>query len=223
MRSRLLAVAVGHQRAHEGDRVLGLLGRGHQPGADGPDRLIGDDDVAQARAVELLEALLHLVAQLALGVAGLALVLGLADAEDRLQAGVERGRDLLRQRAVGLVVVLAALGVAEHDAVDVELGEHRRRDLAREGAGGRLVHVLRVDLDARAARGVDDGLQVGERHADGDVDAVCGRDAREQGLDEGLRLGDRLVHLPVAGDERRAGHLGQHLHSGKRLALDELE
>ena len=88
----LLAVAVGHQRAHEGDRVLGLLGRGHEPGADGPDRLVGDDDVAQARAVELLEALLHLVAQLALGVAGLALVLGLADAEDRLQAGVERGR-----------------------------------------------------------------------------------------------------------------------------------
>ena len=45
----------------------------------------------------------------------------------------------------------------------------------------RLVHVLRVDLDARAARRVDDGLQVGERHADGDVDAVRGRDARAAG------------------------------------------
>jgi len=87
--------AVGHEGAHEGDRLLGLLGRGHEPGADGPDRFVGDDHVTQARAVELLEPLLDLVAQLALGVAGLTLVLGLADAEDRLQARVERGGDLL--------------------------------------------------------------------------------------------------------------------------------
>ena len=67
-------------------------------------------------------ALLDLVAQLALGVAALALLLGLADAEDRDQARLERPRDLLLQRPVGLVEVLAALGVAEDHAVDVDLG-----------------------------------------------------------------------------------------------------
>src|SRR3712207_8878904 len=57
-----------------------------------------------------------------------ALLLGLADAEDRPEVRLERGDDLGLQRAVGLVEVLPALGVAEDDAVDVELGEHRRRD-----------------------------------------------------------------------------------------------
>ena len=50
------------------------------------------------------------------------------------------------ERAVGLVEVLAALGVAEDRAVDVDLHEHRRRDLAGERALVGLVHVLRVDL-----------------------------------------------------------------------------
>jgi hypothetical protein len=57
------------------------------------------------------------VAQLALRVAGLALLLGLADAQHRLEAGVERGRQLLLERAIGLVEVLASLGVAEQSAV----------------------------------------------------------------------------------------------------------
>ena len=51
----------------------------------------------------------------------LALLLGLAHAQDRLQPGVERRRDLLLERAVGLAEVLAALGVPEHHAVDAEL------------------------------------------------------------------------------------------------------
>ena len=67
------------------------------------------------------------------------------------------------------------------------------------------MHVLREDLDARAAGRVDHRLQREERRADRDVDAVGGRDARQQRLDELLGLGDRLVHLPVARDQRRAG------------------
>ena len=43
----LLAVAVGDQRADERDRVLGLLGCRRQPGADRPDRLVGDRDRAE--------------------------------------------------------------------------------------------------------------------------------------------------------------------------------
>ena len=92
---------------------------------------------------------LQLALQHRLGLVGVARLLALADAEDRLEAGGERRRHLARQRLVGLAEVLAALGVAEDDRVDVELDQHRRRDLAGEGARVLLVHVLRGDLARR--------------------------------------------------------------------------
>ena len=61
------------------------------------------------------------MAELALGVAALALLLGLAHAEDRDEPGLQRPRDLLLQRAVGLAEVLAALGVTEDHALHVDL------------------------------------------------------------------------------------------------------
>jgi hypothetical protein len=152
------------------------------------------------------EPLLDLVAELALRVAALALLLGLADAEDDLEPRGQRGRDLLGQRLVGLAEQLAPLGVPEDDAVDVELDEHARGDLPRVGALLGPVHVLRVDLDAGAARGVDHRRERRVGHAERDVHAVGGAHPGQQPLDERLGLVDRLVHLPVAGDERRAGH-----------------
>ena len=187
------------ERTHEGDRLLRLLRRRAAARADRPDRLVGHDDLGQPLDRDLLEPLLDLVAQLALGVAALALLLGLADAQDRRQAGLERRRHLERQRAVGLAEQLAPLGVPEHDAVDVDLGQHLRRHLAGERALVGLVHGLRVDLDARAARGVDQRLQREERSADRDVDAVGARDLRQQRLDEllGLAIVLYIFQLPA--------------------------
>ena len=94
---------------------------------------------------------------------------GLADAEDRHEPGVQRLRHLLLQRLVGLVVVLPALGVPEHDAVDVDLREHRGRDLAGERARLCLVHRLRVDCrPASRARSRRAASQREERRADDD-------------------------------------------------------
>ena len=87
-----LLVEALDERAHERDGLLGLLGGRAAAGADRPDRLVGDDDLGQALERDLLEPLLDLVAQLALGVAALALVLGLADAQDRRQPRLERRR-----------------------------------------------------------------------------------------------------------------------------------
>ena len=50
--------------ADEGACLLGLLGRRRSTGADRPDRLVGDDDVAKALGRHLLQILLDLVAQL---------------------------------------------------------------------------------------------------------------------------------------------------------------
>ena len=69
------------------------------------------------------------------------------------------------------------------------------------------MHGLGVDPDLRAARGVDERLEREERRADDDLHAVDRGDPRQQRLDVLLALGDRLVHLPVAGDERGPAHV----------------
>ena len=70
-------------RANEGDRLLRLLGRRHLPAADRPDRLVGDHDVGEASVGHVLERLLNLIPESSLGLVGVALLLALADAEDR--------------------------------------------------------------------------------------------------------------------------------------------
>ena len=110
------------RRAAERHRLLRLLGRGRDAGADGPDGLVGDGDVGQLGGVDLGEVGVELAAHLALRLAGLALLERLAAAEDGPQAGVERRADLLGQVGVVLVVVLPALGVAEDHVGHAELG-----------------------------------------------------------------------------------------------------
>jgi hypothetical protein len=112
--------------------------------------------------------------------------------------------------------------VPEHDAVDVDLVEHRRGDLAGVRAVRRLVHVLGEDLEVLARRRLHGRLERGERDAHRDVHVVRRVEQGQERLDERLRLADRLVHLPVAGDEALAAHR-EHLDAGERLALDELE
>src|SRR5689334_2554317 len=72
------------------------------------------------------------------------------------------------------------------------------------------MHVLGVYLHARAASRVDHRPEREERRADADVDALDRRHPRQQRLDELLGLGDRLVHLPVPGYERRARRIRAH-------------
>ena len=118
------------------------------------------------------------------------------------QARRQRGGHLVRQRLVGLGEQLAPLGVAEHHAVDIQLGQHRRRHLAGEGARLRVMHVW-ANTCTRDPRRVDHRSQRRERRADSDVDAVGRRYPRQQRLDELLGLRDRLMHLPVARHQRR--------------------
>ena len=72
---------------------------------------------ASSSSATLESAASDLAAEDAVGLVPLALVLALADAEDRQQSGGERHRHLPRQRLVGLAEELAPLGVTEHDTV----------------------------------------------------------------------------------------------------------
>ena len=208
VRCGLLARAVGDQRADERDRLLGLLGRRHPPGADRPDRLVRDHDLAEllgrrrlARSSWTWWRSLRSVSP------RLALLLGLAHAQDRHQAGRERRRDLQRERPVGLAEQLAALGVAEDHAVDAELDQHRRRDLAGEGALGRR-GACSARTPARASRASSrpspaapvNGGQIATSTPLGASRPAAAAPAMNSSASA---IG--LVHLPVARDQRRRG------------------
>src|SRR5581483_979066 len=167
------------ERLDERVRRLGQLRRRGPAGADRPDGLVGDDEPL----VGLEDG--DLAAEHVLGLVRLALLERLADAGDDVEAGLERGGGAPRHAVVGLPEQLPPLGVADERAGDAELEEHRRRDLAGEGAFRLPVDVLRV----RRQAGVDAVPEPREGRADDRVEAG-----------ERPRVGP-VEHLPVAGDD----------------------
>jgi hypothetical protein len=134
----------------------------------------------------------------------------LADADDRGDAVPERRRRLGGHQRVVLVVVRAALRVADHGERTAQLGQERPADLAGVGAGVVLADVLRAVGQPQPVT-VDQRLhaaQVGERRDHRDVDLV--EVLVRQGERDLLHQGDGLevveVHLPVARDERLTAH-----------------
>jgi hypothetical protein len=92
----------------------GHFGRGGFAGADGPDGLVGDDDASERQLRrDAGEGAGELGEQHGGGLAGFALGEDFADADDGDDAVLERGVELLVDDFVGLVEVLAALGVAD--------------------------------------------------------------------------------------------------------------
>ena len=112
--------------------------------------------------------------------------------------------DLLVDGDVGLVVVLAALGVANDDVLHAHLLEHLGGDLAGVGAGGLIVAVLGADGHPAVLEEADGGGDVHKGHAEYHVAPLAlGQDGLEL-LGVGLGLGEGLIHFPVAGNDRLA-------------------
>ncbi len=183
-------------RVHGGD----VGGRGGAPGADRPDRLVGDHRVGRRKPVGQRAA--QLPADDGLGPAGLALGQRLADADDRDQAGTMRRGRFRRDRRIALPMVGAPLGMADDDVgrahVRQHLGRHVAGMRARDGDGA----VLPADRDAGAERELRGPVDQGRGRADEDVDAPAQRRV-ETGRDrtELAERGLRAVHLPVSGDQ----------------------
>ena len=91
-RRRLLADHVGDGGTDDGDCLLGVVGGGGAAGADGPDRLVGNDQAGDLVATEAGQGAADLALDDLGGAAGLALGQDLADADDRAHAGAEVGR-----------------------------------------------------------------------------------------------------------------------------------
>src|SRR6185436_15320833 len=88
------AAAYSKGVADEGAGFLSLLWGRRTPGADRPDRLVGDHDLRDCAPIDIGKVSLELALEDCLGLAGVACLLALADAEDRLQSGGQRRRHL---------------------------------------------------------------------------------------------------------------------------------
>ena len=226
--------------ADVGADLAGLFGGGGLAGADGPDGLIGDDHAAHLVLGQAGQGGLHLIGDQLLGDAQLPLTQALAHADDGLQAGLQGGLDLLVDGEVGLVVVLAALGVADDDVLGAHVLEHLGGDLAGIGAGGLVVAGLAADGHPGVPESLDGAVHIDAGDAQYDLAPLVAAQVGLDGLGKGLGLGEGLVHLPVAGDDRLAVfqiHSGsdsfvrlyrflrveQAGHAGQLLALHELQ
>ena len=143
-----LVTNVGHEPLADGGvNLLGLLDGGDLAGADGPDGLVGDDDVlpvANLGGDSSKLALDHLDS-----LARLALLERLAAAPDDADATLGSNLSLVGDDLVRLPEDGPALRVAEDGPVDATVLELGDADLAGEGAVGLVKDVLGGNLDAR--------------------------------------------------------------------------
>lgn len=126
--------------------LLSLLSGGDLAGANGPDGLVGNDDLApvgdlRAEGLELLADDLD-------GLASLTLLEGLTAAPDDADAVLGSVLGLRGDNLVRLPQDGAALGVAKDGPVDVAVLELGDGDLAGESAIGFVENVLGGNLEA---------------------------------------------------------------------------
>ena len=146
--------------------VLGLLGGGDLAGANSPDGLVGNDNLAPVGDVGLEG--LELLADDLNGLAGLTLLEAFAAAPDDAEAVLSGVLGLEGDGLVRLLENGAALRVAQDGPVDASVLELRDRDLAGEGTVGLVEDVLGGDLDV-LGQGLADELEVEVRGGDDDL------------------------------------------------------
>src|SRR5262245_20998035 len=205
------AVEVPHHAADDGDGGVRVVGRGVATGADRPDRFVRDDAPLGRRSLDPVEGGPRLRLDARVGAARLALLERLADADDRRHLVLQDRLDLQVHDLVGVAEELPALRVPDDDVGDVQLRQHRRRDLAGERALLLEVAVLRSEKDPELVA-LDDRLeraQVGEGRRDDDVArlVVVGVEPVRQLLHDLDRDQVVVVHLPVRRDDRLAARV----------------
>ena len=125
--------------------LLGLLSGGNLAGANGPDGLVGNDNLGPVADLGLEG--LELLADDLDGLARLALLEGLTAAPDDADAVVGGVLGLGGDELVGLLEDGAALGVAQDGPVDLAVDELGDGQLAGEGTVGLVVDVLGGDAN----------------------------------------------------------------------------
>lgn len=152
--------------------LLRLRGGSDLAGANSPDRLVGNDHAGPLLSSDSLSDGTELCGDDGDGLALLALLEGLAAAEDDADALVEGVLGLGGDEFVGLLEDDTALGVADQGPADVGVLELGGGDLAGEGALVLVVDVLGSDLDLLAELGACE-KEVDGRRGDDDLCGVA--------------------------------------------------
>lgn len=160
--------------------LLGLLSGGDLAGANGPDRLVRDDDLTPVGDLRLES--LELGADDLDGLAGLALLEGLAAAPDDAGAVLSGVLRLGSDGSVGLVQNGAALRVAKDGPGNLVVLELLDGDLTGEGAVGLVVDVLGGDLETLAKILTDEEKVQGRRSNDNLWEKDLVRNTRQAGM-----------------------------------------
>jgi hypothetical protein len=176
--------------------------RRHSPGANRPDRLVSDGNLRRS-ALAAGQRAVELGGDHRFGLTGIALCLGLSHADNCPDSGSERCLGLGFDQGVALTMHGAAFGMANNRKPGAGIGQHRRGDVAGEGAGGLGVAILAANRGS--FEGFGQGLDQGERRRDPDLNPGMARRAaiNRAGLGQ-HRAGS--VHFPVADDIGRIGH-----------------
>ena len=196
-----LAVVTGDGGTDVGVHFLGLVGGGGAAGADGPDGLVGDDDVTELVGGEVEEGPGELFADDGEVLFGLALGEGFADAVDDVEVVLEGTVDFEGEGFVGFVVVGPALGVADDDEAGAGGGDHGGGYFAGVGTGGLGGAVLRGDEDGGLGEVAGDFGEVDVGGGEDDADALGAFLVTDVVVDftgEGDSLVEVFVHFPVA-------------------------
>ena len=123
--------------------------RRRQPGADGPDRLIGDNKIGRTVGQRALQLRCDHVQR----VSGLALRPRFADANDRHQSRTPCHLRLRMHLGVSLMVIPPTFGVADDDRRCAGILQHFGGNVARIGARSQGMTILAADQNRRAACG----------------------------------------------------------------------
>mmetsp|Transcript_8206 Transcript_8206/g.24575 ORF Transcript_8206/g.24575 Transcript_8206/m.24575 type:complete len:472 (-) Transcript_8206:150-1565(-) len=182
--------------------VLGLLRGGSEAGANGPDGLVGDDNIGPVLLGEDVGVRLDLGEDEFVRGASLAGLKGLAAAGDHLEALVECVFGLLGHLLVRLALS-AALGMSDDGPAHAHILEHVSGGFAGEGSISLDPAVLRSDSDVGSELLLH-ALNVNLRRAHDNL-RVRAESRLVEHRDEVVHLRDGAVALPVASDEEFAG------------------
>ena len=133
-----------------------------------------------------------------LGLAGITLGFGLADANDRGEAGGDGGRYLGGDIGIRLAVILAALGMAENDVIGTGFLDERRGYIPGMRTLEICVAILPAKRDVAPGEGCGKPVQQGKGRADQDVH-MLGRLAHRIRIGGDIRQSS--VHFPVSRNE----------------------
>src|SRR2546427_3855066 len=133
---------------------LSLGGSSSLPGANRPNRLVGDNGLLDLAFAESGKAAADLNLKHLLGFTTFAFSQSFANANYRLERSSMRCQSLFRNQFIRFLLVLAPLGVTKDNVAHREFLEHDSGDLPSKSADIVLAHVLGTETDV----GIKDNL-----------------------------------------------------------------